>query len=56
MLQDLWDGHIRRGGAVRTELTSSECPPSTSGMNADACKADSLVIYLVVYALAHDPA
>jgi hypothetical protein len=42
----LWDCHARIGGAVGTGLTSTECPPSTSGADANSCKAGSLMMHL----------
>ncbi|KAM3538771.1 hypothetical protein ARSEF1564_008314 [Beauveria bassiana] len=42
----LWDVHIRLGGAVGTQLTPAECPPSKSGTNPDTCKVASLLLHI----------
>ena len=41
----LWDCHARIGGATGTQLTPTECPPSTSGTDVD-CRAASLIMHL----------
>ncbi|KAK4144852.1 pectate lyase superfamily protein-domain-containing protein [Dichotomopilus funicola] len=45
----LWDCHARIGGATGTELTPTECPPSTSGTDA-GCSAASLMMRLSPHA------
>lgn len=35
---ELWDVHIRLGGAVGAELTPVECPPNTRGTNSPNCQ------------------
>lgn len=42
----VWDVHARVGGAVGTELTPKECPPSTTGTDSDSCKAASLLLHI----------
>lgn len=39
------DRHVRLGGAEGTELTSKQCPPSTSGTNS-GCSVGSLMMHI----------
>ncbi len=41
----MWDCHARIGGAAGSQLTPTECPPSTSGTDA-GCSAASLMMRL----------
>jgi hypothetical protein len=41
----LWDCHARIGGAIGTQLTPAECPPSTNSVNS-GCSAASLMMHL----------
>lgn len=41
----MWDCHARIGGASGTGLTSKECPPATSGIDA-GCNGGSLMVHL----------
>ncbi|GFF73175.1 glucan 1,3-beta-glucosidase [Aspergillus lentulus] len=41
----MWDCHTRLGGATGTELTPSECPPSTTGTDS-GCSAGSLMMHI----------
>ncbi|KAK4141141.1 pectate lyase superfamily protein-domain-containing protein [Dichotomopilus funicola] len=41
----MWDSHVRLGGAEGTELTSKQCPPSTSGTNS-GCSVGSLMMHI----------
>lgn len=41
----LWDCHVRLGGATGTELTPSQCPAVTSGVD-EGCSAASLMFHL----------
>ncbi|EDN10761.1 predicted protein [Histoplasma mississippiense (nom. inval.)] len=42
----MWDSHVRIGGATGSELTSTECPAITSGVNGDGCKSGSLMMHI----------
>ncbi|PGH12173.1 hypothetical protein AJ79_04468 [Helicocarpus griseus UAMH5409] len=42
----IWDSHVRIGGATGTELTSTECPAITDGVNGDNCKSGSLMMHI----------
>ncbi|KAK0624163.1 pectate lyase superfamily protein-domain-containing protein [Immersiella caudata] len=48
----MWDCHVRVGGALGTELTSKECPPSRSGTNP-GCQGGSLMMHLTRRASAY---
>ncbi|KAL2176487.1 pectin lyase fold/virulence factor [Thermothelomyces heterothallicus CBS 202.75] len=41
----MWDSHVRLGGGEGTELTSKQCPPSTSGTNS-GCSVGSLMMHI----------
>ncbi|KAL2372532.1 hypothetical protein RJZ57_003006 [Blastomyces gilchristii] len=49
----MWDSHVRIGGATGTELTSTECPAITSGVNDDGCKSGSLMMHITRSASAY---
>ncbi|OJD12350.1 hypothetical protein AJ78_07043 [Emergomyces pasteurianus Ep9510] len=49
----MWDCHVRIGGAVGTELTSTECPAITTGVNPDSCKSGSLMMHITKSASAY---
>ncbi|OAX78349.1 hypothetical protein ACJ72_07345, partial [Emergomyces africanus] len=49
----MWDSHVRIGGATGSELTSTECPAITTGVNSDACKSGSLMMHITKTASAY---
>lgn len=48
----MWDCHARIGGATGTGLTSKECPPATSGIDA-GCNGGSMMMHLTKKASAY---
>ncbi|KAK5630292.1 hypothetical protein RRF57_006007 [Xylaria bambusicola] len=42
----LWDVHVRLGGATGTQLTPTECPPTTSGTNPSRCQVASMLLHV----------
>ncbi|KAK6535514.1 hypothetical protein TWF694_001969 [Orbilia ellipsospora] len=45
----MWDCHTRVGGAIGTGLTSTQCPPSTTGVDS-GCTAGSLMMHITKWA------
>jgi hypothetical protein len=48
----LWDCHARIGGSIGSQLTSTECPPVTSGINS-GCMAGSMMFHITSEASAY---
>ncbi|KAK6542029.1 hypothetical protein TWF694_007800 [Orbilia ellipsospora] len=48
----MWDCHVRVGGAVGTDLTSTECPPSASA-STEKCTAGNMMMHLTPSASAY---
>ncbi|KAL1844958.1 hypothetical protein VTK73DRAFT_1426 [Phialemonium thermophilum] len=47
------DCHVRLGGATGTDLTSQQCPPSTTSTDSSACNAGSLMMHITPNASAY---
>ncbi|EPS35643.1 hypothetical protein H072_10908 [Dactylellina haptotyla CBS 200.50] len=48
----MWDCHVRIGGAVGTDLTSKQCPPSLSSIERN-CKGGAMMMHITPSASAY---